>query len=197
MAQARQKWAYKLEQLYEDQEPEYVLDTIPHLICWLDSKSKQSDHRFEVREQSNGKSITHELTITWDVGTLAKRDPRLEADILRFHEGKTLTCEDRPKYAAYGLALIAVSCLLRRRIVDVSFYRAPDFLLDATTGALRGVEVAGRTSKGYAALAQTLDGTSGKPGKRAQIKSQQDVVEAYVSLWCSDPRVSVWEQVKP
>ncbi|MEO7591886.1 MAG: hypothetical protein ABI134_11805 [Byssovorax sp.] len=197
MVQPRQQWVYKLEQLYEDQDPGYVLDTIPHLICWIDPKNRQSAHRFELREQSAGGLITHDLTVSWDVGTLAKRDPRLEADISRFREGKTLTCEDRPKYAAYGLALVAVSCLLRRRVVDVSYYRAPDLLLDATSGALRGVEVAGRTSKGYAAFTQSLDGTSGKPGKRAQIKAQQDVIEAYISLWCSNPKVSVWEQVKP
>lgn len=200
MEQARKQWVYKLEQLYEDQDPGYALDSIPHLICWIDPNNRQSSHCFELREQGAGGLINHDLTISWDVRKLAKRDPRFEADILRFREGKTkktLTGEDRAKYAAYGLALVAVSCLLRRRIVDVSYYRAPDLLLDATAGALRGVEVAGRTSKGYAAFAQALDGTSGKPGKRAQIKAQADVVEAYISLWCSDPQVSVWEQVKP
>ena len=199
MTQSRQQWSYKLEQLYEDQEPGYATDTIPHLICWLDPKAQQSSHRFELREQGAEGSINHELTVSWDVRKLAKRDPGLEADIRRYREGntKTLTREDRAKYAAYGLALVAVSCLLRRRIVDVSFFRAPDLLLDRTSGALRGVEVAGRTSKGYAAFAQALDGTSGKQGKRPQIKAQEDVIEAYISLWCSDPLVSVWEQVKP
>lgn len=199
MTKSRQQWAYKLEQLYEDQEPGYVLETIPHLICWLDPKNRQKSHSFELREQGVGGLITHDLTVSWDVQKLAKQDPRFEADILRFREGKTKTLsgEDRAKYAAYGLALVAVSCLLRRRIVEVAYYRAPDFLLDATSGALRGVEVAGRTSKGYAAFAQALDGSPGKPGKRAQIKAQVDVVEAYISLWCSEPQVSVWEQVKP
>lgn len=197
MTRLRQQWAYKLEQLYEDQEPGYATDTIPHLVCWLDPKAQQSSHRFELREQGVEGSINHELTVSWDVRKLATQDPRFEADILRYREGKTkktLTGEDRAKYAAYGLALVAVSCLLRRRIIDVSFYRAPDLLLDKTSGALRGVEVAGRTIKGYAAFAQVLDGTS---GKRAQIKAKEDVVEAYISLWCSDPKVSVWEQVKP
>lgn len=197
---SRQQWAYKLEQLYEDQEPGYALDSIPHLICWVDPESRQSSHLFELREQRAGGVVIHELVVSWDVEKLAKRDPRLEADILRFREGKTrktLTGEDRAKYAAYGLALVAVSCLLRRRIVEVAYYRAPDLLLDATACALRGVEVAGRTSKGYAALAQVLDGTSGNPGKRAQINARDDVVEAYISLWCSDPKVSIWEQVKP
>jgi hypothetical protein len=197
MKQPHQKWAYKLEQLYEDQDPEYVVDLIPHLICWIDPKARQSSHRFELRENGAGGPINHDLTVSWDVENLAKRDPRLEADMRRFRAGKTFTEEDRAKYAAYGLALVAVSCLLRRRIVDVSYYRAPDLLLDATSGALRGVEVAGRTNKGYAAFAQACDGTAGKPGKRAQLQAHEDVVEAYLSLWCSEPKVSVWEKVKP
>ena len=197
MKQSPQQWAYKLEQLYEDQDPGYVLDLIPHLICWIDPQNRHSSHRFELRENRSGGPINHDLTVSWDVGNLAKRDPRLEADILRFRARKTFTEEDHPKYAAYCLALVAVSCVLRRRIVDVSYYRAPDLLLDGTSGALRGVEVAGRTNKGYPALAQACDGAKGKPGKRAQLKAHEDVVEAYLSLWCSEPKVSIWEKVKP
>jgi hypothetical protein len=84
--------------------------------------------------------------------------------------------------------------LLRRRVVDVAFYRAPDLLLDITPFALRGVEVAGRSRGGFSALAQVSDG---KEGKRAQLQAKDDVAEVYLSLWCRDPRVSVWEKVKP
>ncbi|MGK3988469.1 hypothetical protein WME99_35830 [Sorangium sp. So ce136] len=141
--------------------------------------------------------MDHELTVSWDMARLTEHDPRLESDIRRFREGKTLTHEDRPKYAAYGLAMVAVSCLLRQRIVHVAYYRAPDLLLDTTAGALRGVEVAGRTTKGYAAFKQALDGTASKPGKRGQLAAMEDVTEAYISLWCVDPKVSIWEKVKP
>ncbi len=105
--------------------------------------------------------------------------------------------EDQTKFAAYGLAMVAISCILRRRVVNVEYFRTPDLLLDTTPGALRGVEVAGRSSKGYAALGQTLEGGPGEPGKRAKLKARGDVVEAYISLWCREPRVSVWEKVKP
>ncbi|HSO00628.1 MAG TPA: hypothetical protein VLS89_20190, partial [Candidatus Nanopelagicales bacterium] len=109
----------------------------------------------------------------------------------------TLTREDHTKYAAYGLAMVAISCVLERRVVGLNIYQAPDLLLDTTPSAVRGVEVAGRSSKGYAAFHQALEGASGKPGKRAQLREREDVIEAYVSLWCCEPMVSVWEKVKP
>jgi hypothetical protein len=85
----------------------------------------------------------------------------------------------------------------------VSLWRPPDLLLDETPGSLCGVEVAGRSSKGYAAFKRALDGnaktkkTLAKPGKRAQLRVRTDVIEAYISLWCRNPMVSIWEQVKP
>ncbi|WP_437682019.1 hypothetical protein [Sorangium sp. So ce131] len=191
------RWSYRLEQLYEDQDPDFVLDAIPHLICWIDPGDIVRSHRFELREHTRNGDVDHELTLSWDVRRLSERDPRLTVDLVRFRDGKTLTIEDRAKYAAYGLAMVAISCLLRRRVVNVSYYRPPDLLLDTVSGALRGVEVAGRGSKGYAAFAQAADGTPGKLGKRAQLMAREDVVEAYLSLWCREPMVSIWEKVKP
>lgn len=197
MSASRRRWSYDLEQLYEDQDPGLALEAIAHLLCWLDPEGDQRSRAFELRELRGRGHIDHELTVSWDLPRLAARDPRLEADLLRFRSGRTLTLEDRPKYAAYGLALVAISCLLRRRVIDVCFYRPPDLLLDTTPSALRGVEVAGRSNKGYPAFAQALQGASGKPGKRAQLLCRNDVAEAYISLWCCDPRVAVWEKVKP
>lgn len=194
MGPRRQKWTYPLERLYEDQDPAFVLDVIAQLICWLDPHGQQHVHPFELRQNTQQGIIEHELIVSWSVPRLAERDPRLEGDLARYRNRKTLTLEDRPKYAAYGLAMVAVSCILQRRIVDVSFYKAPDLLLDPTRTALRGVEVAGRTAKGHAAFAQAIDGPS---GKRAQLLARQDVAEAYLSLWCSSPKVSIWEKVKP
>lgn len=193
----RQQRTYQLEKLYDDQDPNYALETIPHLICWLEGGDGPEGHVFELSEQTLGGVILHELTIAWDLRQLIARDPKLNEHLQRFRSGKTLTMEDRPKFAAYGLALIAISCLLRRRVVNVAFYRPPDLLLSTVPGALCGVEVAGRSSNGYSALRQTIEGASGKPGKRAQLLARSDVAEAYLSLWCSAPRVSVWEQVKP
>jgi hypothetical protein len=118
-------------------------------------------------------------------------------DLARFHSGITFSREHRTELAAYGLALVATSCILRRRVIGVSYFRTPDLLLDTTPGALCGIEVAGRTSKGYTALAQALDGAPGKPGKRAQLRTRAGIIEAYISLWCSEPMVSIWEKVKP
>jgi hypothetical protein len=189
-----QRWVYQLEQLYDDQDPDLVVDSIAQLICWLDPEDNQRSHRFEFREHTSNGPIDHELTVSWNVKHLAERDPRLHADIQRFRSGKTLTLEQRTQYAAYGLAMVATSCLLRRRIIRIRCYRAPDLLLDTKPDALRGVEVAGRTSKGYAAFAQAVDGAS---GKRAQLQALGEVVEAYLSLWCREPMVSTWEKVKP
>lgn len=193
----KQKWAYRLEQLYKDQDPDFVIDAIAPLISWLDPSARQRSHRFELRQQIRDDSIAHELVLSWNVAELAKHDERLESDLERMRAGKTLMLESKPEYAAYGLAMVAISCLLQRRVVAISCFCPPDLLLDTTPAALRGVEVAGRSSKGYTALKTALDGSSGKRGKRVQLLERQDVVEAYISLWCREPLVSIWEQVKP
>jgi hypothetical protein len=193
----QQSWTYKFERLYDDQDPDFVVDAVAHLISWIDPKGAYSSHTFELKEAKQGASIDHVLTISWNVDLLAQRDPRLKSDLQRFRSGNTLTTEDQTKYAAYGLAMVALSCLLRRRVVNVSYYRPPDLLLDTTPQALRGVEVAGRGTRGWSAFAQTINGASGKPGKRAQLLARQDISEAYLSLWCRSPMVSIWEKVKP
>jgi hypothetical protein len=192
-----QRWEYQLEQLYEDQDPDFVVDSIAHLLCWLDPQGSKRSHRFELREQLAKGHVDHELILSWNFKLLATRDPRLDTDLRRFREGKTLTGEDLPKYAAYGLALVAISCLLQRRVVHIARFRPPDLLLDTTPGALHGVEVAGRTTQGYSAFSQAIEGTKNKEGKRAQLRRRADVAEAYLSLWCREPKVSIWEKVKP
>jgi len=197
MGRRRRHLKYELEQLYEHQDPGFVLDAVAPLICWLDQGQTCCEHQFELRQVVASGNVDHDLTVSWDVDRLAQRDPRLLADLDRYRAGKTLTLEHRPELAACGLAMVAISCLLQRRVVSVSWYRPPDLLLDDEPGALRGVEVAGRTNRGYPGLSQVLEGTSAKPGKRMQVLARADVVEAYVSLWCREPRVSIWEQVKP
>lgn len=197
MGKTQKQWVYSLEQLYEDQEPALVIDGIAHLIAWLDPEDRERSHRFELREATRKGAVEHELVVSWNITMLAERDTRLELDLARFRARRTLTLEDQTKYAAYGLAMVAISCLLRRRVVDVSYFRPPDLLLDATPAALRGVEVAGRGTKGYSGFARVLEGASGEPGKRHQLVAREDVAEAYVSLWCREPHVAIWEKVKP
>ncbi len=76
---------------------------------------------------------------------------------------------------------------------------APDILFDLTPGALRGVETAGRTSGGRAALATIRNGTGApaRGGKRAQLLARVDLAEVHLSLWCAAPRVSIMERLKP
>lgn len=100
--------------------------------------------------------------------------------------------------AAYGLALAAVSALLPgRRVVAYSFYAAPDLLFDATPDALRGVEVAGRTTGGTSALALVRDGDDRTPGKIAGLLAAPGIAEAYLALWCARPRQGELSKVKP
>lgn len=194
---------YALEQLYADQDPDLVHDAVAALISWLDPDDKSDKHAFTLRMHQPAGDVDNQLIVSWDIQKLTACDPGLPDDLRRFRKGKTLHLEDQTKCAAYGLAFVAISCILQRRVVAVSLWRPPDLLLDETPGSLCGVEVAGRGSNGYAAFKQALDGnaktkkTLAKPGKRAQLRARTDVIEAYISLWCRKPMVSIWEQVKP
>ncbi|MDI1431049.1 hypothetical protein [Polyangium sorediatum] len=188
---------YKLEQLYEDQDPALAMEAIPHLISWVDPNGDHGHGSFQLREVTPVGAVDYSLRITWDIALLSTRDAQLPVHLERFRSGKTLTGEHRTEYAAYGLAMVAISCFLGKRVLRMNRWRAPDLLLDATPGRIRGVEVAGRTRYGHSAFAQAIDGDAGKTGKRAQLIARQDVIEAYLSLWCIDPTVAHWEKVKP
>ncbi len=194
---------YPLDQLYTDQDPDLVQDSVAALVSWLDPNDESRHHAFTLREQSAAGSVDHGLIVSWDLAKLTTRDPGLPSDVRRFRQKKTVYIEDQPKVAAYGLAFVAISCLLHRRVVAMNVWNPPDLQFDAIPGAIRGVEVAGRGTQGYAAFKQALDGTDAtkktpaKKGKRARLLESHSVVEAYVSLWCRKPLVSVWEKVKP
>ncbi len=192
------KWTYRLERLYEDQDPDFVIEAIAPLVLWLDPQDRENSHRFGLRQNSPGGPIEHELTLSWDMQLLLHRDPRLAEDLRRLRAGKTLHVERHTEDAALGLAMVAISCMLEgRRVVSVRRFNPPDLLIDTTLGALRGVEVAGRSTKGYPAFDQAIEGAGAKPGKRAQLRARAEVAEAYLSLWCCAPKVSIWEKVKP
>jgi hypothetical protein len=138
------------------------------------------------------------LALTWDLAALAAHDPGVDAHARRLREGRSPHREHVTEVAAYGLALVAISVFLPgRRVVAWTRWSAPDILFDETPGALRGVEVAGRSQGGWSALRVVCDGSTTIPGKRAALRESADVAEAYLSLWCARPRVSMMLQVKP
>jgi hypothetical protein len=184
---------YSVERLYADQDGDLVVDAVPAVLAWLSPREgKASELRLLVNQTPNT------LRISWDLAALARRDPSIEARRDRLAKGKSAQREHVVELAAYGLALCALSVLLPgRRAIGWSRWVAPDILLDDTPGALRGVEVAGRSRGGAAALRVVLEGGSNARGKRQQLASRPDVVEAYVSLWCARPPLSFWVQIKP
>jgi len=138
------------------------------------------------------------LTLGWDVSALEARDTSLAARMRRMRDGTTAQREHVTELAAYALAMVGISVWMPgRRAVGWSKRVRPDLLLDATSGALSGVEVAGRTSGGYGALRVVLEGSKKARGKRAELLEMPDVVEAHVSLWCARPTVGMMVQVKP
>lgn len=194
---------YALEQLYIDQDGDLIHEPIAALISWLDPANQSYSHAFTLRVQHRSAYHDDQVTVSWDIQKLTATDAGLAHAVRRFRKGSTALMEAQTELAAYGLAFVAVSCLLHKRIVRFTRWCPPDLLFDVTPSHLRGVEVAGRATRGYTAFKQTLDGPPGTPktpakvGKRAQLLAQADVAEAYVSLWCRQPMVSIWEQVKP
>jgi hypothetical protein len=74
---------------------------------------------------------------------------------------------------------------------------APDILFDVSPGALRGVETAGRTSGGRAALIAVRNGTRTQKGKAPDLIARTDLAEVHLSLWCVSSRIGIMEQLKP
>ncbi|NOY91365.1 MAG: hypothetical protein GXP55_09150 [Deltaproteobacteria bacterium] len=194
-------YRYALEQLYADQDFEWVVDTIPAVVAWVpgDSRPKRSQpFRFPLRHTVGQYTSTHQLELTWDIGQLRAQDPTVSQRAKRLRTGKTVQREHLAELAAYGLTLVAISVLMpRRRVVAMNNGVAPDFLFDVTPNRLSGVEAAGRSRGGWGALNAVGNGTPKKRGKRKQLLARTDIAEVSLSLWCASPRASVMEQVKP
>jgi hypothetical protein len=187
--------SYALERLFEDQHPDLVVDTIPSLVAWLAPPPvvAKASVRFRVRV---GHDAVEELLLGWDMEALGSRCAELTERVRRLRSGPQR--EHFVELAAYGLALVAISIWMPgARAIKFNPGLAPDILLDVTDGALRGVEVAGRTSGGFGALRTVLEGNKKEKGKRAQLQERSDVAEAHVSLWCARPSVSILLRVKP
>jgi len=186
---------YALEQLYADQDHDWVVDTIPAVLAWVPGKSaktKRSPYRFALERRGPGGVTEHELRLPWDLTALARHDPPARAKVRRYRSGRSVLAEHLTEVAAYGLALVAISVFMPgRRVQARRIFRAPDLLFDATAGALRGVEVAGRSRGGRAALVVVRD------TKRPGLLASDDLVEVHLSLWSGSPRCAMMEQVKP
>lgn len=193
--------AYRIERLYEDQHPDFVLDAVPALLAWLaDVQGEKREYAFSVEVKRRAEETLSEegLRLTWDLQQLVKRDRTLRQRVRRIRSGRTPHREHVTEVAAYGLALAAISVFLPgQRVVSWARYVAPDLLLDATPGARRGVEVAGRARGGRGALRFISEGSESEPGKASALREDPEIAEAWLSLWCGSPAVAAMVHVKP
>ena len=199
--------SYALQDLFNDQDPNLVHDTVASLLAWVPGESKArraQPFRFALDHSTGGAISTLQVDLTWDLNVLKQRVPGLEQHVKRLSTGQSVQREHVTELAAYGLAFVAI-CLLMpgRRVKTVRLGLPPDLLFDVTPTSLRGVEVAGRKTGGRSAFARIRNGVGAKPGKpvkqgkRQQIIARTEIAEAHISLWCASPRISIMEQVKP
>jgi hypothetical protein len=188
---------YLLEALYEHQDRNWVVDAVPHLLAWVHRAADPQDLQpvvfaMRVARTSGAEPEVLELALRWRVEALEQHDRGLREKVDRLRRGHTVDRERVAETAAYGFALVAISVLMPgRRVVGMQKMAAPDFLFDDAPTALRGVEVAGRTSGGFAALRAV------RAEKTPRLIADARIVEAHLSLWCVDPRVSELCMVKP
>ena len=194
---------YALEQLFVDQPSDWVIDSVAPMLAWVLSASpakRRQPFRFEVEHVEGQVVGAARIDLRWDEDALERAVPGVVDHARRLREGRSVQREHLTELAAYGLTFVAISTLMPgRRVVHMQMGMAPDILFDLTPGALRGVETAGRTSGGRAALAAVRNGTGtpARGGKRAQLLARADLAEVHLSLWCAAPRVSIMERLKP
>ena len=155
---------YALQNLYEDQEPDLVADTIPAMLTWLgpSGDAVEPSSSFRVRLGKPGASPTEDvlLRLGWNAQTLERRCPGTLARVRRMRSHKTADREHLAELAAYSLPLVGISIWMPgRRVITFCEGLPPDILFDDTDGAVRGVEASGRKSGGFGALRVVLEGT--------------------------------------
>lgn len=209
MALAPRALTYELERLFVDQDRDWVVDTIAPVLAWVPGQSKQREQqpfRFEVEHahapDRAGKVVF--IDVRWSLTKLAFFVPDLRDKARRFRQGRTAQREHITELAAYGLTFVAISALMPgRRVKMMQMGVSPDILFDVTPGALRGVETAGRSTGGRAALRAVRDGGPAKGGradeggKAPRLLARADLAEVHLSLWCASPRVGTLEQLRP
>jgi len=199
---------YALERLYVDQDRDWVIDAVPAVLAWVPARTGKKaapPFAFALSRRLGGPAAaTEAVSLSWDVDALRTYDSAVAERAARLRDGRSVQREHVTELAAHGLALVAVSILLPgRRVVHMNLGTAPDLVLDLTPGAVRGVEVAGRSTGGRGALRRVADGAAATPrspavaGKVAQLRNRGDLAEVHLSLWCAAPRVAVFAQVKP
>jgi hypothetical protein len=185
-------WRYALQRLYRDQSKDFVIDAVPALLGWLPEVTglPQPSYSFDAAliREAGGDEVRGQLDVTWEIQALIRHDGDLQARVRRHRAGRTVQREQTTEYAGYALAMIAISLFLPgSRVVAVNRYQAPDLILDAAAGALRGVEVAARRRGGRGQLRALRLGSLRTPGKAANLIRRTDVAEAHLSLWCGSP----------
>jgi hypothetical protein len=170
-------YTYKVEQLFIDQDPDLVRSYIASLITWQDDKKRATKCpvTYLIEQHSAEKTINHELIISWNIEILRTHNQYLDAEMQWLRQGGGPDGERRSEKAGMALGFIYASAVL-----------------NINPHAQKGVEVAGRAAGGTNVLLKVRC----HPKKFDAIAKNPRVAEAYLSLWCSKPTVSIWEQVK-
>lgn len=179
-------YEYDLSRLFVDQPEWFAREAVPHTLAWLGAPIAPLCFSILL-----GGDRASELTLRWSRDELARHLPDLDASVARLIEGRSIHTEQVPQYGAYGLAGVVASAVLGVRVLRLSAWSAPDLVFDSTPGALRGIEVAGRSHRGATGLRELAE------EKAPRLRSTPGVVEAWLSLWCAAPAVSLLLQVKP
>jgi hypothetical protein len=200
--------AYALEQLYSDQDRDWVIDAIPAVLAWVPGTSKAKATQpfvFLVEHTvAGGPMALVTIELRWNVASLKAQDATVEERAHRLRTGRTVQRENVSELAGYGLTFVAMSVLMPgTRVKHMRKGLAPDILFDVTPGAVRGVESSGRSTGGRSALLQVRNGARATArrlataGKAADLLARSDIAEVHLSLWSAAPRIAIMEQVKP
>jgi hypothetical protein len=138
---------YDLVDLFKDQPEWFGRETVPHLLAWLRDVRSPATFRLQRADAPETR-----LELRWTTASLTPHIPRLDEEVRRLVEGRSVQVEQIPQYGAYALAGVVASAVLQRRVVSLRVWQPPDLLFDDAPGSLRGIEVAGRSSKGLAGL---------------------------------------------
>lgn len=187
-------YTYNVEQLFNDQDPDLVRPYIAPLITWQDKKQRTTKCpvSYLIEEHRAGKASSHNLIINWNIDILQAHHLHLDAEIKWLRRGGGPDGERHSEKAGMALGFIYASVVLKQRIHHINRFRSPDLIYDPNPQAQKGIEVAGREKGGTTVLLKVRS----HPKKFDAIAKNPRIAEAYLSLWCSKPTVSLWEQVK-
>ena len=101
----RRRVTYALETLYEHQDFDWVIDTIPHVLAWIASGTAGDQRpglvfRLTVALPSGATPEQMEIALIWSVDALEQRDVALRAKVERLCSHRTVDRERIPENAA-------------------------------------------------------------------------------------------------